>query len=300
MRYFISYENLVNNSELEKEVNVFSEELKLVYKKNDEKYLIEPLTYFTRNKLELSDFIKEVEEKRKDITFMVELTEDEAKKVHPIFLKRFNNNVLLNPDKTIRLLDKNVANFMDYKELSNGRYIYLKSNDNNTYTLSLKEQNIKRKKDSNIGEGEYFYTEVERTIEKYSDKVTEIENISRNTYKIKKHKMIVIDSIGQDRVIGLSRGTYSFLYRVCFDSKPIYIKEKDEDYVIYSHIVNNSKKAYILENNNLSSLIYDSAIKPLFKYINIYELVDGVYKRIPLQEYINENILEYTKKPSNN
>ena len=297
MRYFISYQNFVNNSEFEKKLDIFSPELKLVHKKNNGEYLIEPLLTFTKNKLELDSFIKEVEERKKDITFMVELTEKEAGKVHPIFLKRFKDNKLLNDDKTIKLLDKEVVKFMDYKEISNGRYINLKSINGNSFVLTTKGTK-KSNRENNIGEGEYFYTEVERTIAKYNDKITEIEEISRDTYKLKKHKMIVIDSIGQDRVIGLSKDTYSFLYRVCFESKPIYIKEDDEDFKIYSNRVNNSKKAYILENQNLSTLMYDSSIKPLFKYINIYELDNGVYKKTPIQEYINLNILEYTKKPS--
>ena len=297
MRYFISYENLINNSELDKDITIHSEELKLVHKKKNGEYLIEPLVNFTSNKLELDSFIKSVEEKRKNITFMVELTSEEAKKVHPIFLKRFKDNKLLNEDKYIKLLDKDVITFMDYKEVISGRHIYLNSINNNEFNLSITKPD-KSIYEYNIGEGEYFYTEVERTLEKYSDKIIEIENIDKNKYKLHRHKLLVIDSIGKDRVIGLGRETYAFLYRVCFESKPVYIEEDDNNYKIYTSVENNTKKAYILENQNLSNIIYDSAVQPLFKYINIYELEDGVYKKTPLQTYIKE--YKYTKKPSNN
>ena len=297
MRYFISYYNLINNSNLKKDISVSSNELKLVFNKNG-KYFIESITSFVNSISELDTFIKKIESKRDNVEFLVELTSDEAKEVHPIFLKRFDNNNFVNSNKTIRLLDNSVVDYMDSKEFSNGRYINLKSSSDDLFLLSINNSN-KSTRDLKIGEGEYFYTEIDRTIEKYNDKVVEIECVDRNKYKIKKHKLLVIDSIGQDRLIGASGDAIKFLYKSCFISKPIYIKEDENESHIYTKYVNDAKKAYVLKEENIDTLIFNNNIRTLFKYINIYELKNDIYKKIPLETYINEKGYKYTKKPSN-
>ena len=296
MRYFISYENLIKNSSLDKNVDIFDESLKLVYKTKKGKYIIKPLLVFTKNKLEIDSFIKEVEEKRKNITFMVELTNEEAKEIHPIFLKRFEGDKLLNPDEKIRLLEKDVVDDMTSKEFSNGRFINLKSIGDNLYKLSINSSN-KSIRDLSIGEGEYFYTEIDRTIDKYKDKVIEIELVDRNKYKINNYKLLLIDSIGQDRLIGASREIYKYLYKVYLDSKPLYINEKDGNITINNKRDEYSKKVYILKDETIDSIIYNSNIRSLFKYINILEYKNGAYKNTSLESYIKEK--KYIKKPSN-
>ena len=299
MRYFITYDNYINNSDLDKKVDAYSEDIKLIHKKKNGKYIIEPLIFFTKNKLELDSFIKEVEKKRDNISFMIELTSEEAKKVHPIFLKRFDNDKLINPDNSIKLFERDVVDYMDSKEFYNGRFINLESTKDDLYKLSIKSVN-KKSEHMDIGEGEYFYSEIDRTLEKYSDKVVEIELVSRNKYKIKKHRLLIIDSVGQDRLVGLSKDVFQFLYKVFFNSKPVYIKDEEYKSIITTKRTPNYKKAYIIKDENIDTLIFNNNIKAIFKYINIYELVDGVYKKTSLESYINENIHKYTKKPSNN
>ena len=303
MRYFISYYNYVNNSKLSKDINTNSIELKLVTKSNDNYSInsvidvVEKISDFNSyiKDVGLDHFIKFVEKERDNIEFMIELSSEEASMIHPAFLKRFKDNNFVNQDKKIRLLEKDVVDLMNTKEFTNGKFIYLNHSDDDLYELSIAPKNDGNYK---LGEGKYFYTEIDRTLDKYDDKVLEIELSTKNKYSLKKHKMIVIDSVGQDRLIGLSVEACSFYYKECLKDRAIYIKEYDEKSHIYPNLIPNSKKAFIMEDESIDSLLHNSLITPLFKYINIYELVDGVYKKTSLQEYVKNNRY-YVKKPNN-
>ena len=303
MRYFISYYNLVNNSDLKKDINTNTKELKIV-SKSENNYTINSIEKVVKeianfdsyiDNVGLDKFIKLVEKERDNIEFMIELSSEEANKIHPVFLKRFKDNEFINNDKKIKLLEKDVVDLMNTKEFTSGRFIYLNKSDDESYELSI---NPKNETDYSIGEGKYFYTEIDRTVEKYEDKVLEIELTSKNKYMLKRHRMLVIDSVGRDRLIGLSREAYTFYYRECLNDKIIYIKEYEEKSFIYPNLIPNSKKGFIIENENIDTLLHNSFIEPLFKYINIYELVDGVYKKTSLQEYVKNNRY-YVKTPNN-
>lgn len=299
MRYFISYENYKNNSKLSKNIDLSSDELKLVYDKGDNEYIIKPLYLFTDEISDLDSFIKETEEKRKNLFFMIELTEKEAKEVHPIFLKRFKDNKLTNPDKIIKLLryDSEIINKMTYKEDEKVKSINLVSTEKNILSLSL-DKSKKTRKERRIGEGEYLYTEANRILEKFSDYTIEIEEVERNKYKLKNYKIIGIDSIGRDRLIGSSRELCEFYYNICHNSKILYVNEEDYNCYITDKKDNISKKIFVLDNSIMPELLTSNYLDDLNKYINIYELKDSHYKKIPFVEYKKE--LKYTKKPSNN
>ena len=299
MRYFISYYNLKNNCKLDKKVDINSDDLKLLYDKGEEEFIIKPLYLFAENVNDLDEFIKKTEEARDNLHFMVELTEEEAGKVHPIFLKRFKDNKLTNRDKTIKLLqiDNDIYNRMTYEEEEKVKSIYLKCNEDKSLSISL-ETIRKDKKSRGIGEGEYYYTESNRILDKYNDNIIEIEETNRRKYKLKKYKVIGIDSVGRDRLIGLSREVCAFYYSICHNSKILYVDEEDNNCLISSKKDDSSKKIFVLDNNIMPLLITSNDLDILNKYINIYELNGSCYKRIPFNEYKKE--LKYIKKPSNN
>ena len=306
MRYFISYDNYKNNSSLNKNIDIFSNELNAIYDKGDDNYIIRPLKELLDSMHDLhtvndiDKFIEKTEKKRKKISFMIELSLEEANKVHPIFLKRFKESKLTNPDKTIKLLE---LDSYTIKSLKREEEEYLKSINlesvlygSDLLELSINEIN-KPKKYYNIGEGEYYYTEKEKLLDKFKNYIVEIEEVDRNKYKLKQHKLITIDSIGRDRLIGLSREVCEFYYKICNESKVLYIDE-DDNIIINDIKDETKKKVFVLDKDMIPYLINNDYLDVLYKYVNIYELKDSNYTKIPFEKYKKE--LKYIKKPSKN
>lgn len=315
IRYFVSYKNLTEDVKLEMDLN--SPELVLIKKNKNGNFRVEPILYFNGYRQDLVFYADKLTQSKKGIYLMVELNETEVKKINPLYLKVFetlddeeNKNILKERNKEeIKLINYNCYRNMTVKELDLGFIVLVNSIPNND-KVSIKVvdnnfsfENIKNILSTGLGNGIYFYTEDEELLEKYQDDITLLKEIDIDTYKITSHKIIVIDSISQDRVYDLNNSSLRSLYEICNSSIPINISEnEDSTYDIYLHRGDKkNKKAYRIVNFDIQNLICDSLLVPLLKYIYVYELKDGHYIKIHIEDYMKDkDILKYIKKPSKN
>ena len=94
--------------------------------------------------------------------------------------------------------------------------------------------------------------------------------------------------------------TLNLLDMICYNSVPVSIIGEDDKFKLNIHDVNSyEKKGYII-TQDINTILYDSAIGPLLKYINVYVLVNGSYKKVSFYDYLEDkDILKYIKKPNN-
>jgi len=127
--------------------------------------------------------------------------------------------------------------------------------------------------------------------------ITEIKKIKHSTYEITKNRLFILDSINTSNIIGFNANNYNCLDRLSLNSTPVFIENKPNGYNISMKENNYNSKGYIINSIYLNNLLKNNAIEPLIKYINIYELEDGIYKKQSLEEYLKDKkILKYTKK----
>jgi hypothetical protein len=149
----------------------------------------------------------------------------------------------------------------------------------------------------NIGCDLYFHTTDEELIERHKNNLTEIKEIAFCTYEIVKNKLFVLDSINNSDIIGFNGNNYYCLDMLTTNSTSIYIKNKDEGYKISIKEDNYNSKGYIINSIHLNTLLRNNSIEPLIKFINIYELDNGIYKKQNLEDYLKDKrILKYLKK----
>lgn len=313
LRYFISYKTLIEDDKLEMDLDLFSPELVIVKKNKDGFYRVEPILYFNGYRRDLISYADKITQNKKDVSLMVELSEEDAKKINSLYLKKFetideeNKNILrLLETKEIKLISYNCYKNMSIKDIEGGYLVLLKNSYRGKLSIKILSDkfSIERNKivSNGIGNDIYFYTDDEEVLEKYEDEITKLKSCELDLYDIAKQKLVVIDSIPQDRVNDLNDSSLRTLYEICNSSIPIFITENDNMYNISLNKVDrSSKKGYMIVDFNIQNLMCDSLLLPLLKYINIYYLENNSYEKINIEDYMREkDILKYIKKPSKN
>ena len=313
LRYFISYKTLIEDDKLEMDLDLFSPELVIIKKNKDGNYRVEPILYFNGYRRDLVSYADKITQNKKDVSLMVELSEEDAKKINFLYLKKFEtmddenkNHLKLLEDKEIKLISYNCYKNMSNKDIEDGYLVLLEKSFRDKLSIRIlsDEFSIDRKKliCSGIGSDIYFYTEDEEVLEKYADEITAIKSCELDLYELTKQKVVVIDSISQDRVNDLNDSSLRALYELCNSSIPIYITEKDNFYnITFNKVDRCSKKGYMIVDFNIQNIMCDSLLLPLLKYINIYILENDSYEKINIEDYMKEkDILKYIKKPSKN
>lgn len=313
LRYFISYKTLIEDDKLEMDLDLFSPELVIIRKNKDGNYRVEPILYFNGYRRDLVSYADKITQNKKDVSLMVELTEEDAKKINFLYLKKFEtmddenkNHLKLLEDKEIKLISYNCYKNMSNKDIEDGYLVLLEKSYRDKLSIRIlsDEYSVDRKKliCSGIGSDIYFYTEDEEVLEKYADEITAIKSCELDLYELTKQKVVVIDSISQDRVNDLNDSSLRALYELCNSSRPIYITEKDNFYnITFNKVDRYSKKGYMIVDFNIQNIMCDSLLLPLLKYINIYILENDSYEKINIEDYMKEkDILKYIKKPSKN
>lgn len=307
MKYFINYKDLVNEN-----VNIDKNKL-FILKKNNGKVKIYPISVLG----DIVDFLLKLDPNRIDNsikgTLALEIDEKELKDVNPFIVHKYikidEKNYEGIENRVINLINYDAIVKMSIKEMNEGKLLTVIRDNNNfiideneniiNYNRSINETRRMIKEEDVINDI-YLYTTNYDLLDKYSDDVTKIRKTNKK-YTILQHKFFAIDSIGVDRVSDLTNETYSLLNGLCYHGVPIYYDLIDDINcnVNTKRDINNKQKAYLIMNSNINEIFYNKSILPIIKYINIFEYIDGFYKRISLEDYLKDkNILKYIKKNS--
>lgn len=317
MKCFISYEDLIENNTINKRLDIYSPELFIIRKDKKGNYRIKPILYFFDIEKDIHKYAVTLNYTKKGI-LMVELSKDEIAKIDPIFIKKFEEKssglfkkVLEETDKKeFYLINYNCTIGMSPKELDLGNIVAVMpcktdpsklyiSADRSKFVESFiddRREDLKRKE---LGCDIYFHTDNEELLDKYKEDVVVVKRNEPDKYEIKSHKVFIIDSIPRYTTVDFTFATKRCYYELCnFKSIPVNIIQEDDKYKLSIHEVDRKeKKGYIINNSNIKNLFCDSGIEPLLGYINVYELVDGYYRRIPLVDYLNKvNTFKYLNK----
>ena len=305
MKYFINYKDAINE-------NLKVDKNKLfILKKNNGKIKIYPLCILG----DIVDFLLKLDPNRIDNSIKgslaLEIDEKELKDINPFIVHKY----IKSDEKTYENIENRVINLINYnavlkmsiKEMNEGKLLtVIRDNDNFiideneniiNYNRSINETR-RRIKEEDVINDIYLYTTNYDLLDKYSDDVTKIRKTNKK-YTILQHKFFAIDSIGVDRVVDLTNETYKMLNELCYHGIPIYYDLIDDiNCNVYTkRDINNKQKAYLIMNSNINEIFYNKSILPIIKYINIFEYIDGFYKRISLEDYLKDkNILKYIKK----
>jgi len=314
VRYFINYEDLVENNVINKNINIYSSNLfiKKKYKKGLVKF--ENILYFNDYNINILNFAKKLNYNKKGI-LMVELTKEEADKFDNLLIKKYkniNDNIcekIYNNGNQIKLIKFNDLINLSEEEIKKGTIIALMPCVNNKDYMYVSADRSKLSNEFNINERRnmllkegigcdiYFHTEDEELLERCSDNLTEIEEVDFSTYKINKNKLFVLDSINTNNIIGFNSSNYYALDVLSSNSIPVYIENLSIGYKLSTSQDFYNSKGYIINSFYFDSLLKGSAINPLIKFINVYELENGIYKKTSLEDYLNDaKTLKYTKK----
>ena len=238
---------------------------------------------------------------------MIELTSEELDKIEEKdiekyedinngYLKKFYYRYELND---IELINYSVFINMSIYESELGKLVKVtKNNDGSLYISDRIDEFTYRDRNkiqsTGLGCDIYFYTENEDLLNKYKDSKTTLKNIDINKYNLEEHKLFIIDSLSQDRVYDFTNETYKRFIELTSDSIKVSISE-DNVIEILEGFSSVFKKGYIINNSNFSNMLYDPSMAPLLKYINIYELNNGHYKKISIKDYLGEkaNIINF-------
>lgn len=314
VRFFINYEDLIENNIINKNINIYSPNLfiKKRYKKGLVKF--DNIPFSNDYNITILNFVRKLNYNKKGI-LMVELTSEEASKFDELLIKKFEiveNNIckkIFDSKENIKLI-----NFVDLinlteEELEKGTIISLMpcvSNKKYMYVSAdrsrlSREYNIIDRRDmllkKNIGCDIYFHTNDEELLERHKNNLTEIKEINFSTYEIVKNKLFVLDSINNSDLIGFNSNNYYCLDMLALNSTPIFIKNNVNGFKISFNEDNYNSKGYIINSIHLNTLLRNNSIEPLIKYINIYELENGIYKKQNLEDYLKDKkILKYIKK----
>ena len=317
VKYYINYEDYLNVDELNKKIDLDSEDLKIVKKYKNGNVKITPILVFKGYAENFIDYVNSIKGNKKGISLMVELTPEEINLCNPLYIKKYvtydKKNYELLPNE-VKLISYYAYSNMTLKEINKGniyklvtlipeedKYYEIDQNDIITTDKSVFEirSELAEKK---VGCDIYFLTDDKEILEKYSNDITELKEVKDGIYVITKKDIIIIDSIPQTTVNDMTNETIRCLYQFCNKSIPVNIIEEDESYFIDSKKRKNySKKGYMYIGTNLHSILYNSNVELLLKYINIYTLSDNKFRKINIEEYMKKNnILKYIKKPSKN
>jgi len=318
VKYFISYEDLVENNTINKKLDMFSPELFIIRKdKKNNSYKIKPILYFLDIEKDILKYAVTLNYAKKGI-LMVELTKEETMKLDPIFIKKFVESKKGNYVKVLEDEDKKEFSLIDYncligmtpQEMSLGTIVAVMpcksdssklyiSADRSSFVKSIPQNRREELEQKEIGADLYFHTDNDELLEKYKDDITVVKRCMPDKYEIISHKLFIIDSIPRYCTYDFSVATNRCYYELCnYKSTPVNIIEDDGKCSLTIHDVDSrEKKGYIINNPNLKNIFCDGAIEPLLNYINVYQLVDGYYKKIPLSDYLNKvNIIKYINK----
>ena len=302
-RYFMSYNDYINNGKiLDKNVDIHSDDMKLFKKCGNGEYIVEPLIYFFEYSENYFEYIEHLQRKRPNISFMIELTQDEAISIPKFLVKTFDNVSLnrlkeIKQDKEIELLEYDVMDEISFDDIEKGRKVLVHKINNDSYQLNIFDDFNFKINAYAIAEGVYFYTEDKRVLDRFRYKTTTFEKDKNDQYKLNHHRLIIIDSIGEDRISDHDSNTYKYLYSIYNTSKVVYIINDGNQYGLLTIKSPLAKKGFIL-NESIDNIISNPLLEPLYKYINIYELKNGKYEKISLEDYKNKHILKYIKKPN--
>lgn len=315
VRYFISYEDLLENNMVNKTVTLYSSSLfiKKKYKKGLVKF--EHIHYYRDNNNSILNYVRKLNYNKKGL-LMVELTKEEAEMFDELFVKKYEEieeNIckkIYDKDKeNIKLINfRDLINFNE-EELGKGTIVSLMpciSNKNYMYISAdrsklSREYNIIERRNmllrESIGSDIYFHTNDEEMLERYKNNLTELKEVDFSTYEIVKNKLFILDSINNSDIIGFNSNNYYCLDVLSLNSTPVYIENIIDGFKLSTKEDNYNSKGYIINSMHLNNLLRNNSIEPLIKYINIYELDKGVYKKQNLEEYLKEKkILKYIRK----
>ena len=316
VRYFINYEDLIENNVIDKNISLYSS--CLFIKKKMKKGLVKfvPLFNYIGNNSNILNYVKKLNYSKKGL-LMVELSYDEMKEFDELLIKKYEpiednvcKKVFVKNDNTIKLINYKTLFNMNDDELSKGNIVVLMpcvSNNNYMYISGdrsrlAREYNINDRRDMlikfGVGSDIYFHTKDEELLNLYKNDITEVKEIDFCKYEILNHKLFVLDSINNSDIIGFNADNYYCLDILSYNSTPIFISESINGYKLNTRDNKDYiKKGYIINSLYLERFLNNDALKPLIKYINVYELVDGIYKKIPLEKHLNDiKILKCTKK----
>ena len=313
MKYFISYEDLLENNKLNRDINFDSKELHIIRKDKLNKIRIESLNKFSEFKNSFDKLVQNNNYKKKRI-LLVELSEEEKDLFDPLLIKVYKKledgsfEKVFNNKNIISLINFSAVINMKPSELESGNFVALMpcvSNPNKMY-ISLDRENEleirKRRQVLNnleLGCDIYFHTTDETLLEKYKDFITKVKEKDFKTYELVEHKVFVIDSLSQDRMIDWTYSTLNLVDSLCYNSIPVNIIRDDDRYKLNIHELDSKEQKGYIITREFDTILYNSAILPILKYINVFELVNGSYKKISIHEYLEEkNILKYIKKPN--
>ena len=306
IRYFINYEELLENNFLNEVIDIANPRLNIIKKTKKGLYKFEPLLYVREKSNDLLNYARRINYNKKGI-LMVELTQEESKLFDDLFIKKYilSNNteykkIFDNLDNTIHLINYSALINMNMSEINKGSIVAMMpcvSNKDYMYisgdrSVLLNESISKRRnelKKMNIGCDIYLHTENEEMLDKFKDHVTEVKEIDFHTYKLTKHRFYVIDSLMNNDVIGFNGSNYNCLDILLLNSLPVFISKNEDSYKFslkekYDYI----NKGYIIDDINLYKMIKSSSIDPLIKFINVYEIEDDKYIKTSLNEYIKK------------
>lgn len=316
IKYFILYKDLIDNNILDKKIDIYSNELKIVKKYKDGSIIVTPILYFKGYAENFLEYADKFCNNKKGISLMVELSKEEASKFDPLFIKKFSTKdgvhfeMLSNEIKLI-----NYSSFVDMttKEMNSGNVHKTVSlimlddgyfevvNESSLYSRNIydRRENLVSKK---VGSDIYFYTDDEEVLEKYKDDLTVIKEVKDGAYELVSKKVFIIDSIPQNIVADMNSSTIKCLFDFCNKSISVNLIEKDDGtYNLSTNINRGEKKGYLFIGTKINAILYNKAVLPLLKYINVYELCNGSYVKTNIEEYMYKNdTIKYIKKPSKN
>lgn len=312
IRYFINYEDLIENNVINKVIKIDCPELFIIKKHKKNYYKFEPIIHFNKNILKV---IRKLNYKKKGL-LMVELTKEESLEFDSLFIKTYkslDNDIYIKDnvinDENIRLINFKTLVNMNNKELRNGNIVAMMpcfSNKNYMYisadrSVLSKEFDLADRRNmllkENIGCDIYFHTTDEEILDRYKNDITEVKEVDFHTYDLIKHKVFVLDPIGNSEISFFNGENYYCLNVLSKDLTPIYIKNIDNGYLLnVNQKEDYNKKGYIINSIHLSKLLESDGIEPLIKYIGVYELVNGIYVKKSLNEYLSViKTLKYTR-----
>ena len=304
IKYFISYKNLMNDNKLNKVFDIYSPELKIVKKNKDNTYRVEPILYFNGYAKDVISLANKITSNNRGISLMVELTKEEIKDINPLFVKKMETKddkkfkLSNEQEREIKLINYNCFTNMTSVEINSSKFHKIVIVENvggkNKRSISvLNDYNFFEKREdllkSGLGNDIYFYTDDEIILERYKDDLTIFKEIDFDEYELNSQRLLVIDSIPQERLYDVNTSTMRLLYQICNNSIPINISENEDKYDIsINKLDKRNKKAYLITRFNIKNLLYDTSILPLLKYINIFELDNGSYKKINIEDYMKD------------
>ncbi len=313
VKNFITYKDFTENCE---EIPDLENIYFIRKSKKNKNYYFLPLESFTNE--EILAIIKKEENLTYDKknNLFIEIDDDLKTRFDRILIRKYKNiygNVyekVKSQNDEISLIKYNCISNISNKELDNGKIVtvmpcisdkkhyYICSDRENYSTLQSRRSELQNMA---IASDLYFHTNDTDLLENYKDDLVVFTRIDSNKYELKNVKLFIIDSIPTDRIYNLTSKNYNCFFKIMDRAIPVNIVENGNGYNLnIESILDNEKKGYIIMNDIMDYLSYSNDIEPFIKYINVYELIDGVYEKTSLEQYLkSRNILKYIKKPNN-